>query len=361
MPQEGNILARALRHHDDHEPLTAGDAGNDYYPLVQNDIDGPDESFASSPWTENQLRLVDDDNPVRVVYGHPGSGKTTALWRAVETRNDQRVLYISWSRGLAGLASERFKGFAPADVKVEAYDFVTFLGAICRYDISRRTYSQSRIAFASAFDATRLSRNDLGPWAGREDALYAELRAILLGRAVPDERGCTHYNEKFWRLNDTAYHRLQGGSDGVGEPAADTFLTIVARLERHAALDGVFPELAAAAEAIIRLRRDEMPDWLDGFDRIAVDEIQDLTLTEIAVIVELCLAIARRGGYAPWLLIAGDEGQTVRPSGFEWRRLNELLAAQLVQPQAFSLDTTLRSPRQIAQVDENRPTVHRHQ
>ena len=78
----------------------------------------------------------------------------------------------------------------------------------------------------------------------------------------------------------------------------------------------MFPELAAAAEATIRLRRDEIPDWLDGFDRIAVDEIQDLTLTEIAVIVELCRAIARRRGYPPWLLIAGDEGQTVRPSGF---------------------------------------------
>ena len=353
MLQEGNILVRSVRHHDDHEPLTAGDADNDYYPLDQNDIDGPDESFASPPWTENQLRFVDDDNPIRVVYGHPGSGKTTALYRAVETRSNQRVLYISWSRKLTGLASERFKGFAPSDVKVEAYDFVTLLGEICRYDIARRTYSQSRIAFASAFDQTRLSRNDLGPWAGREDALYAELRAILLGRAVPHERGCTHYNEKFWRLNNAAYRQLRGGRDGVGEPAADAFLTVIARLERHAALDDVFPELAAAAEAIKRLRRDEMPVWLDGFDRIAVDEIQDLTLTEIAVIVELCRAIARRRGYAPWLLIAGDEGQTVRPSGFEWPRLNELLTAQLVQPQEFSLDTTLRSPRQIAQVVES--------
>ena len=52
------------------------------------------------------------------------------------------------------------------------------------------------------------------------------------------------------------------------------------------------------------------------FDEV-VDEVQNLTLLETAVVVELCLAIARRRGHARWLVAAGDDGQTVRPSGFD--------------------------------------------
>ena len=55
------------------------------------------------------------------------------------------------------------------------------------------------------------------------------------------------------------------------------------------------------------------------------------------MLVELCRATARRRGHAPWFMLAGDEGQTVRPSGFEWARLNDLLAARLTQPQEFGL------------------------
>ena len=83
-----------------------------------------------------------------------------------------------------------------------------------------------------------------------------------------------------------------------------------------------------------------------------MDEVQDLTLVELAVVIELCRAIGLRRRSAPWLLIAGDEGQTVRPSGFEWSSLNSLLARTLTAPQRFTLDTTLRSPERIAEVIE---------
>ena len=53
------------------------------------------------------------------------------------------------------------------------------------------------------------------------------------------------------------------------------------------------------------------------------------------MVVELCLAIARRRGHAPWLLAAGDDGQTVRPSGFDWGALNDLLAGRLDAPRRF--------------------------
>ena len=134
-----------------------------------------------------------------------------------------------------------------------------------------------------------------------------------------------------------------------------------------------FPELAAATAAIGRLRDDELPEGFADFDRVVVDEVQDLTLLETAVVVELCLAIARRRGHAPWLLAAGDDGQTVRPSGFDWGALNDLLAARLDAPRRFHLEDNLRCPSRIAAVIERasqwyvhldksrRPTKQRHQ
>ena len=102
-----SIWVRAVRHHDDHTPLAIGSATSDYYSIGQNDIASHDDTFISPPDTDNQARFVSDHNSVRVVHGHPGSGKTTALWKAIEARDDQRVLYISWSRELTGLAAEQ--------------------------------------------------------------------------------------------------------------------------------------------------------------------------------------------------------------------------------------------------------------
>ena len=354
IPQGNNILARAVRHHDDHTPLAAGDLNSDYYQLNQSNFNGSDENFVSAPWTEGQLRFINDGNPIRVIYGHPGSGKTTALWRAVEAGARQQVLYVSWSRDLTSRAKERFAAFAPDNVSINEYDFVTLLSRLCGYDVQHLTYAQSRAAFAEAMAQTRLGRTDLGPWAEREDGLYAELRAVLLGRAIPGERGCIPYSERFWRLNDAAYLKLRYDNDAIGKPAADACLRVADSLERRATteLAGAFPELAAASTAIHQLRSRRISEQWSNFDCIAVDEIQDLTLTEIAVIAELCRALNKRREYEASLLVAGDEGQTVRPSGFEWARLNQLLSDWLSAPQEFSLDTTMRAPRQIASVIE---------
>ena len=364
--RESSIWVRAVRHHDDHSPLAIGSDSSDYYSIRQNDIASHDDSFISPPDTENQALFVSDLNSVRVVHGHPGSGKTTALWKAIEARDNQRVLYVSWSRELTGLAAERLSTFAPSGVSVATRDFLTLLGEIRGHDVQRVSHEQSRAAFGQALARTRSRPADLGVWASREDALHAEVRAVLLGRAIPDEPGCAHIDiptgeRCLARLTDAEYIRVRGGRNGVGGGAARSLLTIAERLERHSAaeLERAFPELAAAAESVRRLRRDHIPHGFDDFDRIVVDEAQDLTLVEVAVVMELCRAIALRRRSAPWLLLAGDEGQTVRPSGFEWSLLSSLLAQTLTAPQRFTLDTTLRSPERIARVTERASELYR--
>ncbi len=354
------IYVRAVRHHDNHEKLSVGDTRRDYYPLSQNNIVGTDEDFTSQPWTDNQRRFVDDSSAVRVLIGRPGSGKTTALWQAIESRDNDRVLYVSWSRELVQTAKERFDSFAPMGVEVTGYDFVTLLGRICGRDIARLTYSQSRAAFARLLEKLHVGRDKLGTWADREDSLYAEMRAIMLGRAIPGELGTTYLGTDFgagrlaW-LTDAEYTELRAGSGGIGKQAAAAFVKIVDLVQRHAAqeVSAVFPELAAAAESIDLLRGNNVPEGLTDLDRVVVDEVQDLTLIELSVLVELCLAVARHRNTSPWLLLAGDEGQTVQPSGFEWARLKDLLDTRLTRPHEFVLDESVRYPPRIAHVIDN--------
>ena len=339
------VLVRAVRHHDDHAPLEAGGL-DDYLPLSAPD--DLNDDIAGRPWTDAQIRFVEDERPVRLLLGRPGSGKTTVLWKAVEARSGQRILYLTWSSALTRHAEERFASFAPADVEVVARDFATFVGEICGADVARQALAASRNRFDAAI--TRLGRDMAGPWKNRRDALHAELRAVLFGRAIPGETGCVA-ERGIARLGDDAYRDLRGDHDGVGPKAARALLK-VARFLPADGVRAVFPELVAATRAIGRLRDDELPAGFDDFDRIVVDELQDLTLLETAVVVELCRAIGRRRGRAPWLLMAGDAGQTVRPTGFDWGPLNDLLARRVGAPARFQLDEHLRCPSRIAEVVE---------
>ena len=348
---ERAILVRDVRHHDDHAPLAAGGPG-DYLQLTTPDHLNGD--IAGSPWTDEQIDFVEDDNPVRLILGRPGSGKTTVLWKAVEARGGQRVLYLTWSSALTRHAEERFASFAPADAEVVARDFTTFLGEVCGADVERRPLSASRARFDQVL--TRLGRDMAGPWARRQHALHAELRAVYFGQAVPGDRGCVT-DHAVACLSDGTYGALRGddnafsGAPGVGAKAAKALLKVAQRLARDRDRVGsVFPELVAATRAAERLRRDEIPEGFADFDRIVVDEVQDLTLLETAVVVELCAAIARARGRAPWLLMAGDAGQTVRPTGFEWAPVNDLLSVRLRRPERFHLDEHLRCPSRIAEV-----------
>ncbi len=339
------VLVRAVRHHDDHAPLEAGSL-DDYLPLSAPD--DLNDDIAGRPWTDAQLDFVEDERPVRVILGRPGSGKTTVLWKAIEARSGQRVLYLTWSSALTRHAEARFASFAPADVEVVARDFATFVGEVRQADLARQALTASRASFDAAI--TRLGRDMAGPWKNRRDALHAELRAILFGRAMPGETGCAT-ERGVARLSEETYRDLRADYDGVGPKAAKALLKVARSLPADA-VRAVFPELIAATRAIDRLRDDDIPEGFDDFDRIVVDEVQDLTLLETGVVVELCRAIARRQGRAPWLLMAGDAGQTVRPTGFDWGPLSDLLARRVGAPARFHLEEHLRCPSRIAEVVE---------
>jgi len=150
------------------------------------------------------------------------------------------------------------------------------------------------------------------------------------------------------RLSDETY--LCGGISEVGPEAARSLLKTIKQAQWTSWFGDVFPELAAAHAALSRLREAGAPSGFLDYDRIVVDEVQDLTLLETAVLLRLCRALATQRSHAPWLLMAFDDGQTVRPSGFNTGRLNDLLGRWLAKPAEFGLEYNVRSPSAIADV-----------
>jgi hypothetical protein len=339
--QSEAVFLRDIRHHDDHAPLAPGNLASDYLPMSVSDLRSGE--YAPAPWTQPQVRFARSHGTARVLKGHPGSGKTTALLHAADESQVRRVLYLTFSRDLAALARDYFDRFCS-----DARTFVVQTFPDWVRQIAGRTGEDSDAAEKRARFRRDLINHQraLGPWSNDIDALYNEMHAHLAGAAVPETLGRFVKAERM-RLPDAAYRAQRSRYLG---PAADAVIDIATRMER---MDNVplaeryFPDLALAWRAVQALRTGTMASELLDYGCIAVDEVQDLTPVEAFSVIALARLANERNRTAS-LLLAGDEAQTVRATDFEWAWLNDMLHDSLGAPQEFKLPVNLRSPRRIA-------------
>ena len=343
--QSEAVFLRDIRHHDDHAPLAPGDLASDYLPMSVPDLRSGE--YAPAPWTQPQVRFARSHGTVRVLKGHPGSGKTTALLHAADESQARRVLYLTFSRDLAAMARDYFDRFCS-----DARTFVVQTFPDWVRQIAGRTGEDSDVAEKRARFRRDLINHQraLGPWSNDIDALYNEMHAHLTGAAVPEALGRFVQAERM-RLPDEAYRAQRSRYLG---PAADAVIDIAKRMERmdNAPLaDRYFPDLAVAWRAAQALRTGTatMASELLDYGCIAVDEVQDLTPLETFSVIALARLANERNRTAA-LLLAGDEAQTVRATDFEWAWLNDMLHDSLGAPQEFKLPVNLRSPRRIAEL-----------
>lgn len=349
-PAEESIYLRDIRHHDDHAPLSPQAFEANYLPVTVRELRR--EEYGPSPWTPTQTKFASGRQAARLLKGHPGSGKTTALWHAADQSGAQRVLYVTYSRDLAALAREYFDKFCSSHKQFQVVTFPDLVRRLANQDLPPTSDRESMAKFQR--EISGFSRN-LGPWASAQTALYDEMHAHLVGDALPAAIGrfvkCGQP-----RVPERAYKERRTRFLGVG--ATQTVLDAAARLERvepTTLAERYFPELGLAWRALERLTRtggaaSAMPVELLGVDCIAVDECQDLTPMEAMVLVELAAAMnGGRSGSGP-ILLAGDEAQTVRPTDFEWGWLSDLLHYRVGTPSDYKLSANLRSPRRIAEL-----------
>ena len=346
----GAIFLRDIRHHDDHSPLAPQSYESHYMPVTVRDLRR--EEYAPLPWTQPQARFASARQPVRLLKGHPGSGKTTALWNAADSTGAERVLYVTYSPELAALARDYFDRFCSSHKRFDVITLPNLVQAILGAEVAVPSEQESRKRFRH--DLVPYARI-LGPWANNQMAFYDELHAHLAGDALPVAIGRFGSCDRP-RVSDKLYRERR--TRHLGEAAAEAALAAATRLERSDSgglSERYFPAVAFAWQAVARLRRDGSGGAGSGvdpsfseFDCIAVDECQDLTPIEAFLVVELASRINRQRRVPIPLLLAGDEAQTVRPTDFEWGWLSDLLHAQVGTPTEYKLTANLRSPRRIA-------------
>jgi hypothetical protein len=337
------ILVRAVRHHDEtSDPLPVGPVlAYALRPFAEEGV----EAVLPAPWTDEQHAFLDAPGRVRVLRGFPGSGKTTALWEAVRRTDAARPLHLTWSPQLAEQAGTWFGGTADVGFRapgseVVCWDFATFVGEILGIDVERVAHRTALGRFLVDLEACRLNRQALGPWFNTRENLFEELRAHVMG-----SQDVTLNGDRL--LLDVDAWAVEAARRGLPTAALDGARLVADRLglgqiDRAARW---FPDLVAVAHARARLAVGG-----DGLrrshDALVVDEVQDLTGLEIALVCDVVTAFEDR----PVLILAGDEGQTVRSTGFDWGRLGDLLATRIDRPVTSELRRNLRSPAAIAAV-----------
>ena len=345
---DGSIYIRQIRHHDDHTRLEPG-APNDYLPLSTEYL--TDGTTFPEPWTADQKEFCTNLDGVRILNGSPGSGKTTALWNAVDARASERVLYVTWSPQLVTEAREHFAVFAPEKSTVVGLPFAQLVELLlAKNDRHAEAAVESDFGSFQAA-AAKLPPNCLGPWREHLRSLYAELRAYLVGAALPDEPQNLEDPQRP-RLSNRKFVELRSGD--LGDTVAQATLNIVCSLEKEDSLERFFPGLSRAFDATrYLLAGSVLPKELREVDRIVVDEVQDLTPLEALVPIVLArrLAEARDDRRAPFLLFAGDPAQTVRPTGFKWGAFKDLLKRRLgATARETELAANVRSPLRISEL-----------
>ena len=340
------VFLRDIRHHDDHTPLAPGLLSNDYLPLTVSDLRG--DEYAPEPWTAAQSRFSRSRSGVRILKGHPGSGKTTALLHAADESQAQNTLYLTFSRDLAALARDYFDRFCSDARTFTVLTYPAWIAQLTGRDASEPDQAAARSRFQRDLQN---QKRLLGPWSNDINALYDEMHAHLVGAALPEKSG--RFQKAVRLCLPEASYRAQR-TRYLGGAATNSAIEAARWLERTGEgplADRYFPELALAWRAAheVSSASHQNHPGLAEYGCIAVDEVQDLTPIEVYVILCLARRLNSGGGRAS-LLLAGDEAQTVRATDFEWAWLNDMLHETFGQPQEFRLSVNLRSPRRIAEL-----------
>lgn len=367
-----SILVHSVRHHDETEsPISLGYL-EEYEEIRIAELD---------PRFEEQhrvgLQIYDPSSSpsdqahslsIATVKGLPGSGKTISLFYLVrdllQHNYDGKILYITYTSRLKRAAEEfllaQDESFAH---RVQLKTLNEIQSEITGIPTPAESF-QGLADFCKFLDLQKTS--SLGPWRRFPHTLYTEIRAYLLGRSFPDNYMLR--NEKVGEesvrlspLDALSYARTRNLDLDVAEVAY--------KVSIRAAASRFFREQKAAQKALDVLMAGKMPVWLPEICGVIVDEVQDLTLLQIALLGEMVNSAIetqairlRNSGNAPdrqsgspfVFTIAGDESQIVQPTGFDWGITKDLLSKRLGSyPKEYEFQYQRRAPKILARLLEN--------
>ncbi|MEZ4403420.1 MAG: hypothetical protein R3B06_25570 [Kofleriaceae bacterium] len=347
------VVVRAVRHHDETKtPISAG-ARSDYVELDASDYVSQLESStgAADTLSDAQRSALERPGAVTITKGYPGAGKTT-LHLERTRRHTGPILFMTFGAAQCAQGQRWLETYAPPGQVPRALTHADFLARLAPGIAVAPPLDEAERALRAAVG----HEPRLGPWRDRWTALHAELRAWYWGRALPvDFRGVGAVATP--DDLERAYRHRRGST--LPEDAIDAAVIAARALpaEDRAHLFGDLDAARALASELLAGRA--IPPALSDLEAILIDEVQDLTLVEALV----CVLVARRPavttGTRPAFHVAGDEGQTVRATDFDWGELKDLINQTLGAPTEVELPGNLRSPRAITHIINNSWALYR--
>ena len=349
--ERGDVAVRAVRHHDETGHLLDCGAPADYTRLDARQYMElfEDDAADADVLSEAQRAAFQSGASATITKGHPGAGKTTLqLERA--RRHEGRLLFLTFGASQREEAERWFHTYAPAGLELEAWTHESLLRAL---DPGWTPPPPTDEAVELLAEALQGELPRLGPWRTHLSALHAELRAHYWGRALPIRfRGLEASVDQASR--ERSYRERR--TPALGKVPAEAALRAAAALPAET-VERLFGDLERAARIaeVLASREAEgppeaLPEALRSLGAVLVDEVQDLTLVEALVCVLVAHAAARWTGRRPSFHAAGDEGQTVRATDFDWGELKDLVGLLLGAPEEFHLPGNVRSPRTLTRV-----------
>lgn len=343
----GDVAVRAVRHHDETGDVLDGGSPADYDFLDARqymELFEADASDADVLSTE-QREAFRSGASATITKGHPGAGKTTLqLERA--RRQEGRLLFLTFGASQREEAERWLRTYAPAGLDFDAWTHEALFRALDPDWAPPPPTDEAIVVLDRALQG-ELPR--LGTWRNHTAALYAELRAHYWGRALPIRfrrtDACVDVSSR-----DASYRERR--TPVLGEASAEAALRAAAALSAPMVrrLFGDLERAARVAETLAARGAAALPRALRALGAVLVDEVQDLTLVEALVCVLVAHAAAGSTGVRPFFHAAGDEGQTVRPTDFDWGELKDLIGLLLGAPEEFQLPGNVRSPRTLTYV-----------
>lgn len=322
---EGEYLVREIRHHDLNDTaLSVGSFPDDYLEWSPEFLQIGEEGDYND-YNDDQARIVLRPSNFSVIKGYPGSGKTTAAMLALR-HFEGRVLWVTHSEGLAAKCKTEADIGTPESSEVNIESFGTFLDQVEGVLRGKNRLLNQTDAADRLMELLDTPEKKFEQDVRNRDEIYAELHAYVFGRSLPFDLQ-TVKAENSQMLTHDAYRKLREGR--IDDRLIERIRLICEHLRRNeeqfqSSLREIFTGPIKSRDLLADIGKSP-PVQLESLGMVIVDEVQDFTARELLLLLNVTARSALKSGRLPRLIFAGDESQTVRPSGFDWAMLSALI------------------------------------
>lgn len=282
-----------------------------------------------------------------IVKGKPGSGKTTSLKLRTKYVSKAKKLHLTFNNELKDNLLETYQDEIK-EGSLTAFSFEEFYNTISdkQLNIQLDPYiavEKFKKAISNFYGSSR--KDKLDAWKGREELLYSELHSEVFGREIPKSL------ELDGLKLENFYIGIKENFDNIKFTTIDSTTNKILRhcIKENVNIDNLFPGPRSALK-LFKPFTEPVPKIYSEIEEIHIDECQDLTFTEILLILNFHSRLEFERKSKVKLVIAGDESQTIRPTNFKWKNFTNLFHQLGIDTKEANLEGNKRSSSKVVTI-----------